>query len=683
MQTSSRDHAHTPRREPRVDAYTVCTVQHVGVVCAVDGWLEMTMSSSSSSDDSSDDDDDDDYLRPYNWSALAQSDSSGIVKSFDSTTFDKDLPFGEGHTLHHGPPYLLSTLRFGHLLCGAFDSSGLDDEAVKQAFCRGITRVSVDWGPNDLANHPLANATFTLLVRHRGEILQRREGCAMMELSVEVNLKLADPGECIIIALEWPNGGFRHLHLIGPPVSSIPLSGTTAAPFSRAAYDAPPPREVMLAAASVEYLTAETANIDRGFGLELELMTASVRGVSKAREWSRLIASSKQQLQDGKATSEHLERLLDRCAQWNATSDLHIMTSSSDIAEGMVQAEVRRLTEAQDTEAAESLSASEDWLVALTSGSDDALQCVVADDAGSDQHGEPSERLRTHKSEYVSPPPPNELSLMNDACSEIACAVRLIRHRGASAPTISRVWHGGASVHCHVNVTNPGARGELLRTRDVLSLFFSWVRYDLVTCRLVRPWFWREPSSAPLFATGAEFAWVESGFDQGSRAHPQARFSYDVPQFIAGCRRVVNSADYDRLSQEAQMELLFGGEPKGTAPGDTPGALLGRYGSMNLRRLTSYGTVEIRRFHGSLDEGALIRWAAFCVAFVEYFRQDERGQRLCDAVLSNDDDEAAAGLRELQRAQEMASVEELIGELRGVLDPATISWLLTDACNSF
>ena len=108
MQTSSRDHAHTPRREPRATR-TQC-VQYNTSVCAVDGWLEMTMSSSSSSDDSSDDDDDDDYLRPYNWSALAQSDSSGIVKSFDSTTFDKDLPFGEGHTLHHGPPYLLSTL---------------------------------------------------------------------------------------------------------------------------------------------------------------------------------------------------------------------------------------------------------------------------------------------------------------------------------------------------------------------------------------------------------------------------------------------------------------------------------------------------------------------------------------------------------------------------------------------
>ena len=223
------------------------------------------------------------------------------------------------------------------------------------------------------------------------------------------------------------------------------------------------------------------------------------------------------------------------------------------------------------------------------------------------------------------------------------------------------------------------------------------VRFDLALARLARPWMWREPSSAPLYASGAEFTWAEGGFEQGQSPCPETRRNYDVPAFFEGCRRVVlaSSAEgFRALPQAEQLEQLFGGAPKGCTPGDSPGGQLGRHGSMNLRRVTSYGTVEIRRFHGCLDEAALSHWAAVCVAFVDAFSATEEAAggggkegaggeaswvRMRDELLSPDDAVAAAALAELQRAQEAATVEELAAALSPKLDERSIWWLLRDA----
>ena len=52
---------------------------------------------------------------------------------------------------------------------------------------------------------------------------------------------------------------------------------------------------------------------------------------------------------------------------------------------------------------------------------------------------------------------------------------------------------------------------------------------------------------------------------------------------------------------------------------ETPAQCIGRYVGLNLCRVCSYGTVEFRRYHATLDPGAVVRWAHFCVAFVETF----------------------------------------------------------------
>ena len=198
---------------------------------------------------------------------------------------------------------------------------------------------------------------------------------------------------------------------------------------------------------------------------------------------------------------------------------------------------------------------------------------------------------------------------------------------------------------------------------------------------------WREPSSSPLYATGSEFAFLETGLSQGAAPSPSKASIGDIPSFVQGCRTVVNADGFAELSQSEQLERLFGGPPKGTegSEGTTPGALLGRHGSMNLRRVTSYGTVEIRRFHGTLDAARVTDWASVCVGFVERFSRASdvpSSAQLFSGLLSADDAVAASALGELQRAQETATVKALAAELEGLVDARSIWRLVEDAAAS-
>ena len=137
------------------------------------------------------------------------------------------------------------------------------------------------------------------------------------------------------------------------------------------------------------------------------------------------------------------------------------------------------------------------------------------------------------------------------------------------------------------------AGGDQLSCREVLAVYLAWVRFDLVTARFARPWMWREPSMAPLYATGTEFSWPEKAWEQGTATAVNKAF-YDIPTFARAIRDVVGSAGYESLGEEVKRERLFGRHA------DSPTSGIGRYCSLNLRRLTSYGTLEFRRFQGTL-----------------------------------------------------------------------------------
>jgi hypothetical protein len=620
------------------------------------------MSSKSSSDlDSSDHGEDDHQTQA--WSRLALRDVSGTAAiSVPTDSAAAALSFGEGHALHCGPPFLRCSMCLGHSLCFVLEPDELRDSAARNACVTGRAAVSVDWTDAPAREVGQDAFEYTLSLRLHGHILHTARGCRGQPLALDIELQRAMPGECFVAALEWPGGGSRHLHVVAPP-SCVKLTNLVAPPNR-----GPLPAEALLEAPLACPLPPE---FTRGFGVELELMTVKiVGGVRKQREWRDMLARCAHEhpaSSDARA-SARLAALLERCASWVPTVDNHIMTSSLAVAEQMVGAESEAMKARHEMED-EHFESAADFIVCLASGGDGALPPPGLEEMGD---------WRALKTEFVSPAPPHELSFSRGAAEEIAAVMRLIRHAGAAAPSVSRVWHGGASTHVHVNVASSKASGKLLDPLAILNVFLHWVRYDLVISRLARPWMWREPSSAPLYATGAEFAWAESGFHQGSSAHPSSASTYDVPTFIRGCRQVVNARGFSCLSTHDQLERLFGGSPKGTAPGSTPGALLGRHGSMNLRRLTTYGTLEIRRFHGTLDEASVTHWAAFCVAFVEHFQSGDG--RLCDDLLSDDDVTAGTALLELQRAQEEASVGGLISELAHVIDSRCITFLVEDAC---
>ena len=310
----------------------------------------------------------------------------------------------------------------------------------------------------------------------------------------------------MVASLVWPSGS-RHLHVLVPPTAALRFSGLVATP---SAERIPSSDHLLSPSANI---SPPPTHVDRGFGLECELVTAILQGKSKAREWRELIRQVSEACAGGKSASR-VQHLLERSAMWRATTDNHIMTCSECVAELMVDAAL-----AQEQAASPSAnldSSARDWVVATASG------------GGSN-----------HKTEFVSPGPPHELSFARDAASEIACVLRLIRHQGATAPSVSRVWHGGASLHCHVNVTNPEASGELLNAMDILSVFFRWVEFDLVIGRLARPWMWRGPARRRS-TQRARVCMGRGWLEQGSRPFPASQHNYDVPLFIEGCRRVIH-----------------------------------------------------------------------------------------------------------------------------------------------
>ena len=100
--------------------------------------------------------------------------------------------------------------------------------------------------------------------------------------------------------------------------------------------------------------------------------------------------------------------------------------------------------------------------------------------------------------------------------------------------------------------------------------------------------------------------------------------------------------------------------------------LIGKFSSLSLLPVARLGTLEIRRFHSTLDGELAAAWARFCVAFVETFKDGEAASAqaaMLDAV------EACDGLMMMQAAQEQASVEELLAMMDSQLDRATIDKL--------
>ena len=115
---------------------------------------------------------------------------------------------------------------------------------------------------------------------------------------------------------------------------------------------------------------------------------------------------------------------------------------------------------------------------------------------------------------------------------------------------------------------------------------------------------------------------------------------------------------------------------------------LSRKCSLNLLSLKSYGTVEVRRYHGSLNPQVVSAWTRLCVGFVEYFMRPEN-QDLVNACVGCGADERGM-MKVLIDFQNKASLEMLMELLSSrttraksknvpTLSPSTFDVLLQEA----
>jgi hypothetical protein len=378
------------------------------------------------------------------------------------------------------------------------------------------------------------------------------------------------------------------------------------------------------------------APIDRGFGLELELLSVlpntDAGHFTKRAELDALIDAAERAAADGAAADGSgdgaadgddaaLRALVGRLRNWQVSLDPACLPFPPATAQRLVA-----------------------QTAALGCAPAAALALLTA-------------RNQTIPTEFKSALPPCELSFAARAgerpCggAEAALGLRLIRLLGVCAPSISDSGcECHTSLHVHCNVRNARARGRLLTAREILAVFVSWVRFDAVTMRFCRSWCWADRWAAPLHATGSEFTFNERPLERGAACGHLARgLANDVPAFFAHAAAVLPELD-GLADEDARVGRLFGGGG------------LGKYCSLNLLPLASYGTLEFRRQHASTDEAFVVRWAHFCVAFVEAFA-DEALLAPYFACAGG----AAAGLRRLQREQRLASVAELMATRLGDL----------------
>ena len=571
----------------------------------------------------------------------------GVTSTSNSST---RVLMPHGHSLHNGPPYLRCSVPWGLMLLREANPSHSAlrkfEAPLKLLAEQCKLTVSVDWCGLT------CSTACRLSVRRAGRELVAVDGRCPDELSLSFSVADAAPGQVHVAMLSWGDAacsdgeaGSRHLHMLAPLHSPLPLSRLIVAPSGVAleGTNAPPPDPMLFLGDGGGGPALRT--IDRGLGIELEVITLAPDPersgcFTKGEEMAALIATIRRAATAATMAAEdsdQLSRVLRRCEAWTHEVDDHVMPSAARIAARTAAeargGELRGAGDEDDEDSDGGEGAPDMWSV-------ERRLCG----------GGPG----TMKSEFKSPPPRDgALNFARDGALEIRCFMRLLRCLGAGAPAVSSSGNSCTSVHVHVNVRDHGAGGDRLSCREILHVFLCWVRYDLVTAKFARPWMWREPSMAPLYATGSEFSWREAAWEQGSAAsadpHP-----YDVPLFLRAVRGVLHAPGFDSLSDDAQVEALFG---RGR---ESPATRIGRYTALNLRRLTTYGTLEVRRFHACLDEEVVTRWAHFCVGFVERFRSDVDG--FAAALLSPDMSERDA-LEALREAQEVATAEELVRQM--------------------
>lgn len=354
------------------------------------------------------------------------------------------------HNYYDGPPYLRCSCPQRLRLRQALFPT--EERAAK---LRGDFSVWIDW-------RTMEPAACTLSVRCGGEELVRAEGILTRPVLVSFGSTLA--GEAFLAELSWA-GGCRCLHAFAPPVGdgALRLTGLVLAPSQSFGLQALHAR--LQAAEQAAPPLVGSAQLHRGFGLELELLTEVADPSQHESKAGELHAVAAQLLAtDDEAGAEALAPLraaLRRCCEWRATIDVAIQPTPPGLAARMLDA-----------------------TTALT-GADAPTRARCARML--------DRKAGTAKSEFQSPSPPHELRFSTGSAARLQLRGRcstclllcscgplspasagsaaldvaafvggVLARTGAAAASISAAEASATAVHVHVNVCNPGAGGAPL-----------------------------------------------------------------------------------------------------------------------------------------------------------------------------------------------------------------------------
>lgn len=554
------------------------------------------------------------------------------------------------HNLHNGPPKLLST----------FDSFGLSlrKELLPPEQCEETAHpqpaVMVDWGDLALV---VEHHVYVLELRRGGRVIATKSGMRGEPLRLELPSHV-DGLHCgipYVAQLRWPTG-HRHIHLLPALPSRLDVSGVMLPPPPSSPMDINALLRSMIDdSEALPKLPTPALAPDRAFGVEVEFLTEEYGASGIESKFGQIRAALATQLAAATAALEEESDL--------GTSECRAAQLARLVAALRACLEWKGALDSQIEPAARPLAAR---IVDTLDITDDSTRLRCEEIAS----GEASDLL---KLECSSPPPPRALRFRSGGADVLSCFLHGgLASVGACASPARRDGYSGTHLHVHVNVRNPLAGGTLLTAEQIYRVFFWWVRFDLVTARFARPWLWRDHSTAPLYATGAEFEYHEALWEQGRGGPPSTHWAHvveasptlrarrqDLPTFVHTAHAVVREEGYDSLPEAAKVSRLA-----------EAASSMGRYCSLNVAPLAkeSYGTLEFRRFHGTMDARLLARWAHFCVAFVECFAEMDW------PLLERPGTSADEVLAELSSAQEAATADELMQCMASHLDPGTATY---------
>jgi len=433
----------------------------------------------------------------------------------------------------------------------------------------------------------------------------------------------------------------------------------------------------------------------RGFGLELETVQMPLvesnfeagcftqqqlyeSAVNRARKW-HLSNVSNDSDEDHPLTIESINSMWDELLLWSVSHDLYGENAAPPSRIDLFQRIRMHVVNAGNESRLSSCEKADmlrtlDHLVLGGKQMPAELLCLTPYDKVPSSQSSP---------EYKSPLPPHELyhefPPPQDGRDQADASIRLfldgvlknplVSTKPVAVPLVSDLGQSATSIHVHVNVANTNAwprqaidrMNDLERTQSLLCVIFGWVCFDqVVENNFCMPNVWRDRSFAPMLPTGMEFVWRDLSWDQGKSVasvdddgNVKDANVYNLPAWF----RHVHSSCTSFYCQEEKKESnsLFETVFDHTILTNT----LSRWNSLNLLPINSYGTVEFRCMHASLNADFVSAWTWFCVGFVEKFRSPVMWDKFLFPFLKPGVSWKMA-LEQLAEAQNNATIEDLV-----------------------